>query len=97
MVANATSKPIGPQLPAPLAALLLCMTIIGLASGAVAADPTGLTCTGPNGATVRLNLDIAARRFQKEGFPARPVLRVTAKRVVLIQEKLTGFSRDGVN
>lgn len=80
------------NLPAPLAALLLCMTIIGFASGAVAAGPTGLTCTAPNGAKVRLNLDIAARRFQKEGFPVRPIMRVTAKRLILIQEKLTAFT-----
>lgn len=92
MVVDVSRNRSDSQLPAPLVALLLCMTIIGLASGAVAAGPTGLTCTASNGATVRLNLDIAARRFQKEGFPARPVLRVTAKRVVLIQEKLTGFS-----
>lgn len=68
------------------------MTIIGFATGAVAAGPTGLTCTAANGAIVRLNLDIAARRFQKEGFPARPVMRVTAKRVILLQEKLTGLT-----
>lgn len=79
-------------MPAPLAAVLLCMMIAGFTSGAVAAGPTGLTCTAPNGATVRLNLDIAARRFQKEGFPARPILRVTEKRLILMQQKLTDFT-----
>ena len=79
-------------MPAPLASLLLCTMIAGFASCAVAAGPTGLTCTALNGATVRLNLDIAARRFQKEGFPARPILRVTEKRLILMQEKLTRFT-----
>jgi hypothetical protein len=68
------------------------MTIAGLASDADAAGPIGLTCTAPNGATMRLNLDIGARRFQKEGFPARSIMRVTAKRLVLMREKLTDFT-----
>ncbi|MBA2934507.1 hypothetical protein HZF05_10405 [Sphingomonas sp. CGMCC 1.13654] len=70
-----------------LAAILGCVFGGCTASGAALAKPVGLTCTAANGAIVRLNLDIAARRYQKEGFPSVPIESVTDHRVVLMHDK----------
>lgn len=69
-----------------LAALLGCAVGGCSASGAEPAKPIGLTCTAANGAIVRLNLDVAAHRFQKESFPSLPVESVTDHRVVLMHD-----------
>jgi hypothetical protein len=34
---------------------------------------------------VRLNIDVAAGRFQKEGFAARPILEVSASQLILLR------------
>jgi hypothetical protein len=47
--------------------------------------PVGLTCTAPTGAIVRLNVDLATGRFQKEGFAARPILEVHPSRLILLK------------
>lgn len=75
------------SLRAILAAILGCAFGGCSASGAAPAKPIGLTCTAANGAIVRLNLDIAARRYQKEGFPSLPIESVTDHRVVLMHDK----------
>jgi hypothetical protein len=46
-------------------------------------DATGLECTGPRGDKIRLNIDLAAMRFQKEGFPSYPIRSMTEDLVVL--------------
>ena len=48
--------------------------------------PVGLTCTSRNGATIRLNLDLAAGTFQKEGFPKVPIAKISAKAIVLLRQ-----------
>jgi hypothetical protein len=75
------------SLRAIFAALLGCAVGGCSASGAAPGIPVGLTCTAANGAIVRLNLDIAAHRFQKEGFPSLPVESITNHRVDLMHDK----------
>lgn len=74
-----------------LAAIAGCVAGGCSASVAVPAAPAGLTCTAPNGAIVRLNLDLAGRRFQKEGFPSLPIENITARQVVLMHETTSAF------
>lgn len=74
-----------------LAASLCCAAAGCSVPVAVHAKPAGLTCQAVNGAIVRLNLDLAARRFQKEGFPSLPIESMTEHRVVLMHEKTTAF------
>jgi hypothetical protein len=75
-----------------VAALAGCAAYGCSASSAVAPEPIGLTCTAPNGAIVRLNLDLARHLFQKEGFPTLPIGAVTPERVVLMDEATSAFA-----
>ena len=56
------------------------------------ATSRGLTCTALNGAVVRLNLDLAGRTFQKEGFPRLPIASVTGRQIVLMRERTASFA-----
>jgi hypothetical protein len=75
-----------------LAALLGCAASGCSASVAVPAVPVGLTCTAPNGAVVRLNLDLRGRTFQKEGFPRLPIASLSGRQIVLMRDKTATFT-----
>lgn len=62
------------------------------ASVATPVTPVGLTCTALNGVVVRLNLDLAGRRFQKEGFPSLPIASVTGRQIVLMRDRTASFA-----
>lgn len=61
-------------------ALSACSATAGLPDA-----PSGLTCTADTGATVRLNIDLATRHFQKDGFPILPMEKVTARIIILMR------------
>lgn len=68
-------------------AVALAIGLAGTACSALPTDPVGLDCSSPAGAHVRFNIDIGARRFEKEGFPAYPIVSVDARRIVLTRFK----------
>lgn len=74
-------------------AALVSSTVTGCTASVAISPPkpTGLTCTAPNGAIVRLNLDLAGHHFQKEGFPSLPFKAMDAHRVVLMRHAATGY------
>ena len=39
-----------------------------------------------------MNIDVAAGRFQKEGFPELPIEHMAARRMVLMHQTLTNFT-----
>jgi hypothetical protein len=74
-----------------LAILMGCAAVGCSTSVAGPAAPVGLTCTAPNGAVVRLNLDLAGRTFQKEGFPRLPIASLDGRQIVLMRDKTANF------
>jgi len=66
-------------------ALLACLTSSCSALANSAGAPVGLTCTDRHGAVVRLNLDIAAGEFQKDGFPKMAIVNADARTIVLLR------------
>jgi hypothetical protein len=69
--------------------------VIGLipsaAPAALPSGASGLICTAPSGAHLRLNIDPKAMRFQKEGFAVLPIVAADADRLVL-----TRFANDEI-
>jgi hypothetical protein len=53
------------------------------ACAALPSGASGLICTAPTGARVRLNVDPTTMRFQKEGFAVLPILAADADSLVL--------------
>jgi hypothetical protein len=47
------------------------------------AGTSGLVCTGPNHSHLRINIDLDGMRFQKDGFPAFPILAADANHLIL--------------
>jgi hypothetical protein len=58
--------------------------VIGLipstACAALPSGASGLICTAPSGARLRLNVDPTTMRFQKEGFAVLPILAADAEK-----------------
>lgn len=76
--------------------LLGCALFTSFARAALPDAPSGLTCTAPSGAIVRLNLDLGARRFQKEGFPILPVRKISDRIIVLMRAATATLSVEAV-
>jgi hypothetical protein len=69
-----------------LRALVTAMMIGQIPSTACAALPSGasgLICTAPSGARLKLNIDPTTMRFQKEGFAVLPIVAADADSLVL--------------
>jgi hypothetical protein len=67
-------------------AVALVAGLLVMGSAADAALPEGLSgliCVAPSGARLRLNIDLGAMRFQKEGFAAHPIIAAGADRILL--------------
>ncbi len=70
-----------------LRAVVVALALGLFSSGSVAAGlpsgVSGLICTAPNRARLRLNIDQRTKRFQKEGFAILPFLAVDGDKLVL--------------
>ena len=66
---------------------LVAAMVIGLipliACAALPSSASGLICTAPSGARLRLNIDPTTMRFQKEGFAVLPIVATDADRLIL--------------
>ena len=86
---RASSYQIGARVT--FAAVLVWTSLNSSTSAAVPNGAAGLTCKAAGGATVRLNLDLAARRFQKEGFPSLPIEALSHRRIILMHQTTNTF------
>jgi hypothetical protein len=67
-----------------VAALAACLLSSGsIAHAGLPAGVSGLVCTAPNRARLRLNIDVQTRQFEKEGFSVLPFVAVDADRIIL--------------
>lgn len=77
-------------------AILGCALSACSAPAALPETAYGLTCTARSGAVLRLNVDTAARQFQKEGFPILPMVKLTDRLIVLIRTATGSLSVEAV-
>jgi hypothetical protein len=66
-----------------LVAAMVIGFIPSIACATLPSDASGLICTAPSGARLRLNIDATKMRFQKEGFAVFPILATDADSLVL--------------
>jgi hypothetical protein len=59
------------------------LLLLAAAGSPLPDKPSGLTCRSSAGAVVRLNIDLATRRFQKEGF-APSIIQDISGRVLIL-------------
>jgi hypothetical protein len=72
-----------------LSSIVRALVALGLLAAAPAppvglpAGTSGLVCTGPSHSHLRINIDLDGMRFQKDGFPAFPILAADADHLIL--------------
>ncbi len=73
-------------------AILGCAISACSAPAALPETASGLTCTARSGAVLRLNVDTAARQFQKEGFPVLSMVKLADRVIVLMRSATRSLS-----